>query len=231
MATLRVEKRDSIGKYTAFNLRRDGFLPGIVYGKELQGNINIKIPFKEFEYLLKGHQRIIDLDIAGDTRKAIIQEVQHGTFSHEILHADFRTISETEEIVVTVSVEIKGEAAGVKEGGMVEQNQHEVEIECLPKDLPEKIEVDISHLTIGDVLYVADLPVLPGVKYLTTRTNTVASCHMPMGIEEAATAEAAPTVEGASTEPEVIGEKEREERRAAEGDKGDKQAGPKKRDA
>ncbi|MDR0361397.1 MAG: 50S ribosomal protein L25 [Planctomycetota bacterium] len=202
---LKVEKREGKGKYRAFEMRKTGQIPGVVYGKGMAGNINVKIDLKEFLHLLKTGERIIDLDIDGTIKKVLIKAVQHGTYDHEILHADFRAISDTEVIEVDLLIELKGEAPGTHVGGMVEQDLHQVTVRCLPADMPEAIIIDISNLQVGEILYAEDLPKLKGVAYIFHGNPAVVSCHQPAG-EKVAVAEE----DEAPTAPEVIGEKERE---------------------
>ncbi len=207
MATLTVESREGTGKYASFEMRKQGFIPGVVYGKGLKENLNIRIPIKEFAHLLHTGQRIVDLTVGKKKHKTIVKDVQHGTFDHEILHADFRIVSETDVVHVSVEVELTGEAEGQKTGGVIEQSTFQVDIECLPKDLPSRIALDISDLAVDQVVYVRDLPVIEGVTYRTSKDVSVVSCHMPAG-EEAA--EEAAEEEGETAQPEVIGEKKEE---------------------
>lgn len=205
MATLKVEKREGKGKYTSFALRKEGRIPAVVYGKSLKENVNISIVLKEFMALLKGGERLIDLDMGGNVMHVLLKAVQHGTYDHEILHADFRAVSENEVIEVVLEIELKGDAVGVANGGMLEHNLHQVSARCLPKDLPENIVVDVSKMDLGDILYAQDLPAIKGVEYVLHGNPAVVSCHEPRGAEEEASADGE-----ASTSPEVIGEKERE---------------------
>ncbi len=207
MATLKVSKREGKGKYKAFDLRKAGFIPGVIYGKGMADNINVSINLKDFLYILKLGDRILDLDIDGAPRKVLIKAVQHGTYDHEILHADFRAIRDDEVIEVELPLEITGEedSAGVKAGGMIEQNLHQVVARCLPKDMPEKIVVDVSHLDIGDIVYAEDLPKQAGLTFVFHGNPAVVSCHQP---DAEAPAEEPEGEEPAA--PEVIGEKERE---------------------
>ncbi|MCD8349938.1 MAG: 50S ribosomal protein L25 [Planctomycetaceae bacterium] len=203
MATLKAEKREGTGKYVSFNLRKEGRLPGVIYGKSLKENVNVSVVLKEFMQLLKANERIIDLDVDGKPMHVLLKAVQHGTYDHEILHADFRAISDNDELEIVLEIELHGEAPGVKIGGMLEQNLHQVTARCLPKNMPEKIMLDVSNMNMGDILYIADLPKLDGVKYMAHGNPAVVSCHAPRGEEALAEGEAATT-------PEVIGEKERE---------------------
>lgn len=211
MANLTVKKREGTGKYVAFNLRKNGEIPGVLYGKEVE-NVNLAVPLKPFNHLLHEGERIVELDIEGTEQMALIKDVQHGTFDHEILHADFRAIDATTTLNVEINIELTGEAKGLEEGGVMAQNTFSVEVECLPHQLPDNIEVDVSDMTIGDTIYVSDLPKLEGVTYMTDPELAVVSCTTPMAEEpEEGEEEAADAAEGAAAEPEVIGEKEREE--------------------
>ena len=204
--TFTVEKREGAGKYVAFNLRKAGKIPGVVYGKSLKENVNITLVLKDFVQLLKSGERILDLDLGGEKMHVLLKAVQHGTYDHEILHADFRAISDDEVIEVTLEIEIAGEdeAPGIRAGGMIEQGLHAITARCKPADLPEKVVVDVAGIKLGDILYVSDLPKIKGVEYVMHGNPSVVSCHAPAGEE-------APAEEGeAATTPEVIGEKERE---------------------
>ncbi|MCC8189625.1 MAG: 50S ribosomal protein L25 [Planctomycetes bacterium] len=203
MANLKVQKREGKGKYVAFNLRREGKIPGVVYGKSLKENINVTVNLKEFLAVLKTGDRIVDLDIDGKSMHVLLKAVQHGTYDHEILHADFRAISDTEKVDVELEIELRGDAAGVAVGGMLEQNLHHIGARCLPKDLPEKVVVDVTPLRMGEILYAKDLPAIAGVEYLFHGNPAVVSCHHPKG--ESAVGEG-----DVPSAPEVIGEKERE---------------------
>ncbi len=205
MANLKAKKREGKGKYSAFNLRKAGQMPGVVYGKGMADNINIAVDLKEFLQLLKTGDRIVDLDIEGSIRKVLVKAVQHGTYDHEVLHVDFRAISDTEVIEVELAIELAGEAEGTKVGGMIEHNLYQVLVRCLPKDMPENIVVNIDKMKLGDILYAEDLPKLPGVTYVFHGNPAVVSCHQPAGEDAAVEGD-----EEQASAPEVIGEKERE---------------------
>lgn len=204
MANLKAKKREGKGKYSAFNLRKAGEMPGVVYGKGMADNINVSVNLKEFLHLLKVGDRIVDLDIDGFVRKVLVKAVQHGTYDHEVLHVDFRAISDTEVIEVELQIELTGEAEGSKTGGMIEHNLYQILVRCLPKDMPENIVVNIEKMKLGDILYAEDLPKIAGVSYVYHGNPAVVSCHQPAGEEAAAEGDEAQAA------PEVIGEKERE---------------------
>jgi len=158
-----------------------------------------------------GENILVDLEIDGGARLALINEVQHHPVNRAILHVDFQAVSVNETLVAEVVIEPTGEATGVKTGGgLLEQSLRSIEVECLPKDLPEKITVDVSNLELGSALHVSDLPALSGVKYLADGEVTVFLVSEPKVSEEAAPTEAA------ATEPEVINEKKPAEGEAKE---------------
>ncbi len=209
MAILKVEKREGAGKYQSFKLRKAGNIPGVVYGKGMEENINVALNLKEFLAIIKAGDRILDLDLGTGKMRVLLKAVQHGTYDHEILHADFRAISENEILEISLEIVLAGEAPGLQVGGMLEQNLHQITAKCLPKDLPERVTVDVSGLNLGDIIYAKDLPKLNGVEYVLHGNPAVVSCHAPREEAPAAAGEG----EGETpTAPEVIGEKEREEK-------------------
>lgn len=196
MATsLKAEKREKTGKYIAFDLRKVGKIPGVVYGKGLKENINLTLDQKEFKQVLASGARVIDLDIAGSKQMAVVKAVQHETIGKNILHVDFRAVDANTTLHLDIEVVLKGDAAGVQQGGIIEQNLHMITLECLPKDLPGSIELDISKLNINDVLLVKDIPAIPGVKFITHEDVPVVSCNYKT---EDKPAEAAPAADAAA---------------------------------
>lgn len=192
MAVLKADKREGTGKYVAFDMRKEGVVPAVVYGKGAE-NINIAINEKEFKAILKSGARILELEIDGKQVHTIVKDVQHSNLGDDILHADFRIIDEHSTLHIEVEVVLKGEAAGIELGGVVEQDLHRVQIECHPSELPEVVELDVSGLGVGQVLYVKDLPEFKGVTYRTPEGVAVVSCHGKSAAdeEEAAAEEAA----------------------------------------
>lgn len=179
MATvLQAEKREKTGKYVAFDLRKIGKIPGVVYGKGLKENINLTVDQKELKQVMATGARLIDLNIDGQKRMAVLKAVQHETIGRNILHVDFRAVDENTTLHLDVEVVLKGECAGVMAGGILEQNVHMITLECLPKDLPTSIELDVSGLKIGDVIYVKDIKAIPGVKFVTHEAVPVVSCNI-----------------------------------------------------
>ena len=226
---LKVTPRQERGKELAKKLRRDGLVPAVVYkGKTCH---SIKISARELMaavHTKAGENVIIDLVLEDaakgkekapgkKTRTAIIKEIQYHPVKSQILHVDFNEISLSENLTVKVPIAAKGEAQGIKEGGILEHSLWEIEIECLPTQIPENIPVDVSPLKIGDSILVKDLQIPAGIKVLTDPQATVISLALPKAEEE----ELKPEEELA--EPEVIMEKKPEEEEAPADQPGDQE--------
>ncbi len=181
MAVLKVQKREGTGKYVAFDLRKEGMIPAVLYGKGFE-NINLTVDQKELQELVKSGERLLELDIDGKKQRAVLKAAQHENIGDKLIHADFRMVNEDTELHVEVEIALTGIAAGIDLGGVVEQDLHTVQVACKPGDLPEVVTVDVSPLNIGDVLYVKDLPAISGVVYQTLEDVAVVSCH---GVSEA----------------------------------------------
>lgn len=199
---LNVKARQPSGKREARRIRRSGSVPAVLYGHG-QEVVSLSVPAERVAALIRHGSRLVDLQGAV-AETAFIRDLQWDTFGQEILHVDFTRISAEELVEVTVPVELRGEAPGVKEGGIVEHLLHEVEIGCRAGSIPEKLVVNINELNLGESLTIEDIELPEGVKILLEESATVASCHLPAVEEE----EAEPT-EG--EEPEVIGRKAEEE--------------------
>lgn len=218
---LKAELREELGKEAVKKLRRQGFIPAIVY--KGSNCLNIKVSSKDFFDVIHtkaGENVIVNLQIEGHhptkgkghtsskkmSKTAIIKEIQHHPVKEQTLHVDFNEISLTEVLAVKVPIAVKGEAQGIKEGGVLEHVLWEIEIECLPTQIPEDIPVDVSPLNIGDSILVKDLQIPEGIKVLSDPEATVISLAAPR-VEEAE--EAKPEEE--LVEPEVIMEKKPKE--------------------
>ena len=192
-------------------------VPAILYGHGVDPQ-PLQVERRAIDNLLShavGENILVDLEIEdggkAGARLALINEVQHHPVNRSILHVDFQAVAVNETLVAEVVIEPTGEAAGVKTGGgLLEHSLRTIEVECLPKDLPQLVQVDVSGLELGQALHVSDLPALPGVKYLADAEVTVFLVSEPKIVEEAA------PVEGAATEPEVINEKKPAEGEAKE---------------
>jgi large subunit ribosomal protein L25 len=207
---LDAEIREGVGRGKVKALRDGGFVPAVIYseGKEATP---LKLSHRQLVQLVHQHRIegvVININIKDDkkhkSRPCLIKEIQHDPVHGEIVHVDFNQISLTKEIKVNVPVVAKGEPAGVKlEGGSLEHILWEIEVACLPTNIPQGIEVDVSGLKLGDSVHVKDLSVPAGVKILNDPGAIVLSVAAPM--KEEVPVEA---VEGAEKqEPEVIKEK------------------------
>ena len=200
---LSVEVRETRGKRNARRLRRAGGTPGVLYGHG-EKNVSLTVPADQLDHLVHHGSRLVTLTGAVN-ESAFIREVQWDTWGTHVLHVDFTRISEHEAVQVQVSVELRGEAPGVKEGGVVEQLIHDVEIDCPASAIPEKLDVNINNLKLGDSITVADLELPEGATVLGDAETVVVHCVEPLEVPEEAVAE---EVAG---EPEVIGGKEETE--------------------
>lgn len=182
---LQAEVRTEKGKTAAKRLRKKGYLTASLYGKDLE-NIDLIIPTKEFEKRFGKDitpATIIELqigkDAGGGTRTVILKEWQKDEFKQEFMHIDFQQISLREKIKLEVPIHLIGEAVGVNYGGVLQNNLRTVEIEAVAANLPQQIEVDISHLAVGDQLLVRDLPVVSGIVYLNDPEELVVAIGQP----------------------------------------------------
>ena len=212
-------RRENLGKGGARKARAAGQIPGVLYGHG-EEPVPVAVGAREFDLALRGHKGgnpIVNLAVAGGEFTALIRAVQYDPLTHDILHLDFQHISLTETIEVKVAVHLTGLPVGVKDGGgILETILRDIEVRCLPTAIPASIEVDVSHLNIGDSVHVREISV-PNVTVLNDGAETIATVVPPTVMEEKAPEAAA--VEGAPAEPEVIakGKKEEEGAPAAEG--------------
>lgn len=221
MDSLKVEKREITGKKVE-GLRQEGQVPAVVYGSETE-NINITIDYVTFEkvYNKAGESTLINLKLEGnDEMPVLIQEVSYNPVSNKIDHVDFYKIKYGQKLTATAELEFIGEPKAVKElGGTLVTNMEEIEIECLPKDLISKIEVDLAVLkTFEDAIHVKDLKVPDTIKIMANVTDMVAGVARPRVAEEKPVAEEGVTEEGVTEEggeekkEEATGEEKKEEK-------------------
>lgn len=178
--TLKAMKREKTGKETAKKLRKSGFIPAILYGKEVEP-ISFALPYSDFEKIYnryKGETVIYTLEISNGEvlrKQAILKEYQRHPVTDKFIHLDFQAIEEGHTVELEVPIEFVGKPVGITKGGILEIMIHELTIECLPKDIPDKITVDISHLDIGDSLHVRDIKVPENLKIKDHPEETVAT--------------------------------------------------------
>jgi large subunit ribosomal protein L25 len=232
--SLSAQERTATGKGGAKRTRRDGLVPAVLYGRD-RAPRPVAVGRKELVSALHtaGRNALIDLRIAQDpgaagrdggdaqTEVVMIEEIQRDHIKREILHVDLHLISLTEALEVSVAVVLTGTPEGVASGGgILEQPLREVEVKCLPTQIPDRLTLDVSGLRVGASLHVSDLRVAEGIEILTPPQEVLAAVVAPAVEEEAA---AAPEAEAAA-EPEVVGKSaaEGEEAGAAAGGEGAK---------
>ena len=223
-ATLDAKKRDGRGKNEARRLRVSGRIPAVVYGARKDGQAPEGVPVavdpKEVLRILhseSGANSLINLRLDGSETRVMVKEYQLDPITHGLLHADFYQLAMDKAITVTVPFVLKGESRGVKvQGGIVDFVTRDIEVQCLPTDIPENIPVDISELMLNQSIRLKDLAQDPKWKAIADGETMIVHVVMPKAEEAAAaatdaTAAAAPT---AAAEPEVIkkGKEEKEEK-------------------
>lgn len=200
---LSVQLREKTGKRRNRRLRSSGLIPAVLYGHK-QDCVNLSVVADEVAAVLRHGNRFVSL-VGELTERAFIKECQWDTWGLAVLHVDFARVSEHEKIRLAVPVELRGEAPGVKEGGVIKQVLHTIEIECEPASAPEKVEVNINHLGLPGVIHVSEITFPEGVLPLIDLSTPAVECNEAVEIEESEEA-----VEG-TAEPEVIGRKKSEE--------------------
>ena len=212
--TLKAKLREKTGKGYARKLRREGMIPAILYGPHLKESISLEVERKELKNIVSHrspHEQILTLDIANQKAnkkwEVIVKSAQRNWLKGGIQHIDFLQVTRGEKLTTTVPLSFVGKTSGEKEGGIVEHLVRAVEVECIPRDIPPVIEVDVTLLDIGDSLRVRDLKVSPEVKVITHPEEIVASVISPAPEEVVVTEEEKVPAE----EVEVVGEKKEEE--------------------
>ena len=226
-ATLDAKKRDGRGKNEARRLRASGQVPAVVYGARKEGELPEGVPVavdpKELLRILhseSGANTLINLKLDGRESRVMVREYQLDPVTHQLLHADLYQLAMDKAIIVSVPIVVKGEPVGVKQqGGLLDFVTRDIQVQCLPTDIPEHIDVDVSELALHQSVRVKDLA--QGAKWKTVTDGETMLVHvvMPKAEESAATTEAAaaegaaPAAGAAPAEPEVIkkGKTEKEE--------------------
>jgi large subunit ribosomal protein L25 len=192
-------------------LRDGGRIPAVIYGRQ-QKPQNLEISSKEMENLIHhsvSENLLVDLAVKDDSRPqrlALVQEVQHHALSGKMLHVDFHEVAADEKVTIMVPVETLGEATGVKNGGgVLEHVLFKIKARALPKDMPEVIEVDVTHLEIGQAIHIGDIKVPEGVEILGDKHISVIAVAAP--VTEAQETAAAEAAAAASGDVEMIKEK------------------------
>ena len=179
--TLNAERRSDAGKGVARKLRAAGKVPAVLYGQGIEAT-PLTVDARELQHLLHsgaGSNVLVDVVVEGEEHLAIPREIQRDHIHAKFVHVDFLAVSRTQTITVSVPVVETGEAVGIKEGGVVEHHLRELQIECLPQDVPDQIEVDITNVELGGMIHVSDLVTPSGVTVLTNPEDAVLSIITP----------------------------------------------------
>lgn len=210
-AKIVMKSRETKGSASARRMRRDGWVPGVIYSEGTVARM-VSLPKHEFEQMLRHHTSehvMISIQVDGGAEEPVlVKDVQHNALSGGVVHVDMQHVDMNRKIRVEVPVELTGEPEGVKnQGGVLDHLLHHIEIECFPGDIPETVNVDVSALKIGDMITVKDIALDRSKYTLVADEDTgVALVAVPKVSEEPVAEEAV-----AAAEPEVIREKKKDE--------------------
>ena len=201
---LEVFNRESLGKQANKKYRKDGFIPAVIYGKN-KDNLNILVDPIKLKKLLKneaGENTIIEMKLdKSDLKKNVLLKDAHlDTLTSDPLHLDFYEITEGMDVKVSAPLLFTGKPEGVKNGGVIQTLSNEIKIECLPTNIPNIIEIDISDLNIGDTLRVKDIKPMDGIEILSNPESTIISVLAPRLVVGASTTDADESSESVSDE-------------------------------
>jgi large subunit ribosomal protein L25 len=231
------ESRAETGKNSNRRLRSRGMIPGVLYAAGREA-VPLAVSPHAIGAILKsasGENTLFDLELGGSRRRVILKEFQREPLRGRVLHADFYEVALDKAITVRVHIELEGVPVGVKQqGGIVDFVTRELEVECLPADIPGRIAVDVSHLELGKHLRVSDLKLVDKVAVLADADVVIAHVVMPKAEEAAASAAVAEgeAVEAAAAEPEVIKKGKLEAEGTSEGkpEKGERSEKPERKE-
>ena len=211
-ATLEAVKREGRGKNEANRLRAQGRIPAVVYGTTKEGNrpegVALAVDPKTLLRILhseSGANTLINLRLDGSEARVMVKEYQLDPITHQLLHADFYQLAMDKAITVTVPVVLKGEPRGVKtQGGLLDFVTREIQVQCLPTDIPEHIDLDVTELVLNQAVRVRDLPQNDKWKAVSDGETMLVHIVMPKAEESATAAAADAAAPAAAAEPEVI---------------------------
>lgn len=193
-------KRADTGSREANRLRRSGRIPAVMYGRSGTA-VAVDVDALEFVKGIRGisESTIVKLDVDGTAHEAFVKDTQRNILNGSILHVDFYEVESGKLLRAKVSLHVTGTAAGTREGGILENPLHEIEVECFPKNLPERLEVDVSSLKVNQSIHVRDLKLGEGVRLLSNPDQVIALVKYAKS--EAASAEAAPAAAAPAAAP------------------------------
>lgn len=197
---IEVKKREETGTLRMRRLRAAGRVPAVIYGQG-KDSVAVSIATRDVEKMIQSGRYIVALN--GDvTEDALIKEVQWDAFGSEVLHLDFARIDASEAVEVSLSVELRGDAPGTRNGGVIKHSLHELTIRCPADKMPEHLEVNINELELDQSITAGEIELPPSAELLIDGSEIVVACVTPTAEAEAAEGE-----EGGMAEPEVIGRK------------------------
>ncbi len=221
LQTLKVTTRTASGKGGARETRRGGNVPGVLYGLSAEP-VQLKINAREFDHLLQGSQgahALLQLEFEDQpdlNGPAMIKDIQYHPVRDNVTHTDFLRVDMSKKIHTVVSIRFEGNSRGVIEGGVIDYQTREVEISCLPTEVPDAIVISIEEMDIGDSMHVRDLVIPENVELLTSGDRALAAVHAPRVIVEEVEVEE----EGELAEGEVAEGEAAEGEDSAEGGEG-----------
>lgn len=202
--TLKAEPRQAAGSRAAARLRRDGKLPGIVYGHK-QSPESISLTYRDVESHLEHGLHVIKLDLGGNVQPCQYKQAQYDYLGSTLVHVDLVRVDLSERVKVTVALEFRGTPKGAVEGGLLRHEMTDLEIECVVSQIPELIRVDVSDLGLDEVLHVKDIELPDGATAVSDPAAAVAVVRLPVTAETAEeVTEGAAEGETAAAEPQVI---------------------------
>lgn len=203
---LQAELRSETGTHKVNRLRQQGLVPAVLYGGESRASTTLKLSARDVLHLLHSGQRVLALKFADRTAQVLLKAVQYDALGDAIVHVDFNELRAGQKVHVRIPVTLRGTPKGAADGGVLRHVLHELEIECLPSAIPERVVVEVEVLGLNEAVHVAELKLPDGVVARTRGDEVVAACATP---REEETVAAAPAEVGA-LEPEVLTEKKEE---------------------
>ena len=198
--TLECKMRETMGSRASKQVRRERGVPAVVYGRH-QENLHVCVDREQLEHILDAGSRMVTLAIAGKHESVLIKAVQYDAMGDDVIHTDFVRVAMDERLELSVPVETVGTAEGTKSGGMMDLVHRELQVSCLPADIPDQITIRVTDMGIGDHIAIKDIELPKGVTALNDPETVVCVVHPPAVAEEAEEAEEG---EEGAAEPEVI---------------------------
>ena len=178
---LEVEKRDSTKKTDLKKYRKEGKIPGVYYSYDSKESINFLVSQSEINAAIKSDANIFAISVGGENKNVLFKSVQYHPVTDQMIHIDLYGVNMKKAVIVKVPLEMTGDAIGVKEeGGILNQVSQDIEIKCLPMEIPNVVEVDISSLSIGDTITADQIPLAENLELMSTEDMLIISVTMPM---------------------------------------------------